>query len=109
MQTSSEFQLELDPGEFPNIPKEFNMRPHTDGVHDAYSFSHQGSGSIGALDVISRCDFCKYEPASASAISQQMSSMTRLHGCAGVEGRVDQRFDVEMLRAAQGGVSLSRA
>lgn len=49
VQTSSEFKLQLDPGEFPNIPKEFNMRPHADGVQDAYCFSHQGSGCIGAL------------------------------------------------------------
>lgn len=47
MQTSSEFRLELDAAQFPTIPKEFNMRPHADGVQCAYSFSQQG-GNIGA-------------------------------------------------------------
>ena len=48
LQSSSEFRLELDPAKFPSIPKEFNMRPHADGVQDAYCFNRQSSGSIGA-------------------------------------------------------------
>ena len=48
VQSSSDFRLELDPAKFPSIPKEFNMRPHADGVEDAYCFNRQGGGSIGA-------------------------------------------------------------
>ena len=67
LQTSSDFRLELDPAQFPSIPKEYNMRPHADGVQDAYCFNRQGSGSIGAsimvwqgsLCVSSQCGSCK--------------------------------------------------
>ena len=52
LQTSSDFRLELTPAHFPSIPKEYNMRPHADGVQDAYCFNRQGSGSIGAFIIV---------------------------------------------------------
>lgn len=44
LQTAADFRLELQPDDFVNIPKEFNMRPHTDGSQSAYSFSHGQQG-----------------------------------------------------------------
>lgn len=47
VQTAADFRLDLNPEDFANIPKEFNMRPHTDGAQSAYSFGHQHGGSVG--------------------------------------------------------------
>jgi TFIIF, beta subunit N-terminus len=52
LQTSSDFRLDLDPANFPSIPKEFNMRPHADGVQDAYCFNRHCSGNIGASEMV---------------------------------------------------------
>ncbi len=49
VQTAADFRLDLNPEDFANIPKEFNMRPHTDGAQSAYSFGHQHGGSVGEL------------------------------------------------------------